>query len=40
MKSYDIGIVGAGWAGFNAALRADSLGLKTALIEEGELGGT
>jgi len=40
MKSYDIAIIGAGWAGFNAALRADSLGLKIALIEESTLGGT
>jgi len=40
MKSYDVCIIGAGWAGFNAALKAANLGLKTALIEEGEIGGT
>ena len=39
MKSYDLAIIGAGWAGFNAALRADNLGLKTALIEKDEVGG-
>jgi len=37
---YDLSIIGAGWAGFNAALRARSLGLKTALIEESSIGGT
>jgi len=37
---YDLTIIGAGWAGFNAALRAKSLGLKTALIEESLIGGT
>ncbi|MCM8770730.1 MAG: dihydrolipoyl dehydrogenase [Candidatus Omnitrophica bacterium] len=40
MKSYDLAIIGAGWAGFNAALRADGLGLKVVLIEEEEIGGT
>ncbi len=38
--SYDLAIIGAGWAGFNAAMRAKSLGLKTALIEESFIGGT
>ncbi|MFA5362035.1 MAG: dihydrolipoyl dehydrogenase [Candidatus Omnitrophota bacterium] len=33
-------IIGAGWAGFNAALRARALGLKTVLIEKDVLGGT
>lgn len=33
-------IIGAGWAGFNAALKAKSKGLKTALIEKNNLGGT
>ena len=37
---YDLTIIGAGWAGFNAALRAKSLGLKVALIEEAFIGGT
>lgn len=37
---YDIAIIGAGWAGFNAAVRAKSLGFKVALIEKDKLGGT
>ncbi len=37
---YDLTIIGAGWAGFNAALRAKSLGIKVALIEESLIGGT
>lgn len=40
MASYDLAIIGAGWAGFNAALRAKQLGLKVCLIEKGEIGGT
>ncbi len=37
---YDLAIIGAGWAGFNAALKAKQLGLKAVLIEKSELGGT
>jgi len=37
---YDLTIIGAGWAGFNAALRAKALGLKVALIERDQIGGT
>lgn len=37
---YDLAIIGAGWAGFNAALRAKALGLKTVLLEKSLLGGT
>lgn len=37
---YDLAIIGGGWAGFNAAIRARELGLKTALIENREVGGT
>ncbi|HOO22511.1 MAG TPA: dihydrolipoyl dehydrogenase [Clostridia bacterium] len=37
---YDVAIIGAGPAGYNAALKAAELGLKTALIEKGEAGGT
>ncbi|MCX5707451.1 MAG: dihydrolipoyl dehydrogenase [Candidatus Omnitrophica bacterium] len=37
---YDLTIIGAGWAGFNAALRAKSLGMKVALVEESFIGGT
>ncbi|MFA5114667.1 MAG: dihydrolipoyl dehydrogenase [Candidatus Omnitrophota bacterium] len=37
---YDLIIIGAGWAGFNAALKARGLGLKVALVEKDALGGT
>jgi len=37
---YDAAIIGAGWAGFNAAKRLDELGLKVALIEPDKIGGT
>jgi len=37
---YDLAIIGAGWAGFNAATKAKALGLKTCLIEKGDVGGT
>lgn len=37
---YDLAIIGAGWAGFNAAIRAKELGLKVALIEKEQIGGT
>lgn len=37
---YDLSIIGAGWAGFNAALRAKELGLKVCLIDKNQLGGT
>jgi len=37
---YDLVIIGAGWAGFNATLKAKALGLKAALIEKGQIGGT
>lgn len=37
---YDLAIIGAGWAGFSAARKAKELGLKTALIEAREIGGT
>lgn len=36
---YDLAIIGAGWAGFNAAIRAKKLGLKVALLEKGQIGG-
>ncbi|HTY44653.1 MAG TPA: dihydrolipoyl dehydrogenase [Patescibacteria group bacterium] len=38
--TYDVAIIGAGWAGFNAALRAKALGLTVALIEKSDIGGT
>jgi dihydrolipoamide dehydrogenase len=37
---YDLTIIGAGWAGFNAALKAKQLGLKVCLIEKSQIGGT
>lgn len=37
---YDLIIIGGGWAGFNAAIRAKKLGLKACLIEKGLIGGT
>ncbi|MDP2044491.1 MAG: dihydrolipoyl dehydrogenase [Candidatus Omnitrophota bacterium] len=40
MSIYDLSIIGAGWAGFNAALRAKELGLKACLIESAQIGGT
>lgn len=40
MEIYDLAIIGAGWAGFNAALEARKLGKKVCLIEKGQVGGT
>jgi dihydrolipoamide dehydrogenase len=40
MPIYDLAIIGAGWAGFNAALRAKQLGQKICLIEVNQIGGT
>ena len=38
---YDVAIIGAGPAGYTAAIRAAQYGLKTALIEKDDkLGGT
>lgn len=37
---YDLAIIGAGWAGFNAALKAKELGLKVIIIEKAQIGGT
>jgi dihydrolipoamide dehydrogenase len=37
---YDLAIIGAGWAGFNAALKAKELGLSVCLIDSGKIGGT
>lgn len=37
---YDLAVVGAGWAGFNAALKAKELRLKVCLIESDKIGGT
>ncbi|HVY87018.1 MAG TPA: FAD-dependent oxidoreductase, partial [Caulobacterales bacterium] len=41
MAQYDLVIIGGGPGGYNAAIRAGQLGLKTAIIEKrGKLGGT
>jgi dihydrolipoamide dehydrogenase len=37
---FDLTVIGAGWAGFNAAQEANRLGLKVALIEKNQIGGT
>jgi len=37
---YDLAIIGGGWAGFNAAIRARQLGLKVCLVEKDKIGGT
>jgi dihydrolipoamide dehydrogenase len=39
-KSYDLVILGGGTGGYVAAIRASQLGLKTAVVECGPLGGT
>lgn len=39
MTDYDLGIIGAGPGGYVAAIRAGQLGLRTAVVEAGELGG-
>ncbi|MCM8800742.1 MAG: dihydrolipoyl dehydrogenase [Candidatus Omnitrophica bacterium] len=37
---YDLAIIGAGWAGFSAVIKAKEAGLKVILIEKDKLGGT
>jgi len=37
---YDLIVIGAGWAGFNSALKAKELGLKVAVVENRDVGGT
>ncbi|MDQ0183798.1 dihydrolipoyl dehydrogenase [Cytobacillus kochii] len=39
-QEYDLVILGGGTGGYVAAIRASQLGLKTALVEKGNLGGT
>ncbi len=39
MADYDVLVIGAGPGGYVAAIRAGQLGLKTAVVERGELGG-
>jgi mercuric reductase len=40
MENYDLVILGAGSAGFAAAIKSSELGKKTAIIEQGTIGGT
>ena len=40
MNDYQLIVIGAGPGGYEAALEAAKLGMKTAVIEKGELGGT
>jgi dihydrolipoamide dehydrogenase len=40
MKQFDLIVIGAGPGGYQAAIRAAQLGLKTALVEKNHLGGT
>ncbi|WP_226642452.1 dihydrolipoyl dehydrogenase [Mesobacillus subterraneus] len=39
-QEYDLVILGGGTGGYVAAIRASQLGLKTAIVEKGKLGGT
>lgn len=39
-QEYDLVILGGGTGGYVAAIRASQLGLKTAIVEKGLLGGT
>ena len=39
-KKYDLIIIGGGSAAFNAAIKAESFGIKTVMIERKTLGGT
>ncbi len=40
MKSYDVVVIGAGDVGLGIAFKAASAGLKVALIDKGNVGGT
>ncbi len=40
MKEYDLAVIGAGPGGYEAAFEAADLGMKTALVEKDQLGGT
>lgn len=39
-EEFDLVILGGGTGGYVAAIRAAQLGLKTAVVEKGKLGGT
>jgi dihydrolipoamide dehydrogenase len=38
-KNYDLVVIGSGPGGYSAAIRATQLGMKTAIVEQAELGG-
>lgn len=40
MEQFDLVVIGGGPGGYTAAIQAAKLGLRTALVEKGELGGT
>ena len=40
MSDYELMVIGAGPGGYVAALRAAKLGLKTAIVENRDVGGT
>ncbi|MDD5691879.1 MAG: dihydrolipoyl dehydrogenase [Candidatus Omnitrophica bacterium] len=40
MHDYDLSVIGGGWAGFNACLKAKEAKLKACLIEASRIGGT
>ncbi len=40
MEQYDVVVIGGGWGGYSAAVRAAQHGLRTALVERDKLGGT
>lgn len=40
MEHYDLFVIGAGPGGYVAAIRAAKLGMKTAVAERGQVGGT
>jgi dihydrolipoamide dehydrogenase len=40
VDQFDVVVVGGGWGGYTAAVRAAGHGLKTALVERDNLGGT
>lgn len=40
MESYDVVVIGGGWGGYTAAVRAAQHGMKAALVERDKLGGT
>jgi len=37
---YDLAVIGAGWAGYNAALKAKEFGLKVCILDQDKIGGS